>query len=393
MNSRYLYLTLPLLAGGLSAQATDGNVSYTALAPTTTQVESPSANFTADSVGEADLLFENGWYYRIAGDTMEIPFSDDGTMTVDDPAGAGPRTSIKWADVDNRGMLSAAQDIFVYSTGATEGVAIVSMSLTNISSAPIVVNVFNYGDVDLCALGADIAVGAAIGSGGFNHDLTEVSCTQTCSYSGLGADLTDMGAFSGDELTLSDPALTTLLNTLAFGPGDYVGANQWQDRTIRPGECVTYTATYTHNRAAGRFATYERYGSCTNGTNAAGVVGHPCISASDLALADITGGTVTSFDVELSNAPAAAPSFFLASLSRGNTPLFPGINICVNLQSAITLFTLTDAAGEAATTMSIPSDASLFGQTINFQYLVSDSSAANGLGTHTCCLEMAVGIQ
>src|SRR6185295_12946791 len=60
----------------------------------------PTTNFTG--VGTGDYLFEDGWWFRVSGDTQETAFPAPTTTTCAAAAG-----TITWADVAARGLFSA----------------------------------------------------------------------------------------------------------------------------------------------------------------------------------------------------------------------------------------------------------------------------------------------
>ena len=105
--------------------------------------ESQSSNFTG--VGNGDYLSEDGWWFRVAGDTLESFFPSP-TMT----NCAGNAGTITWSDVDARGQFSAVNTLILGSAATNSGYLKLTMSLTNLSTtAPLVITLFHGADIDV----------------------------------------------------------------------------------------------------------------------------------------------------------------------------------------------------------------------------------------------------
>lgn len=244
----------------------DTNVSYFLTAPSSVQSDSVAANFTANAAQLGDALFEHWWYYRIPGDADESVFRDDGSFTM---TGSGSHGDADWGDLDARGLLSAALDVDVVSTGATSGVVVSRMTLTNISGSDVVVNLFHYADIDVCGFSGNSATGS-----NDRHAITNPVCSEVLEFYGPCTDRFKVGGFGGDELGLRNGAAGDLDDTGLPFSGDHTAAFQWQDRTLVPGESATFTTTIAHNDV-GCPAVVEFYGS-----GLAGAAGVPTISSS-----------------------------------------------------------------------------------------------------------------
>src|SRR6185436_10356343 len=73
-----------------------------------------TSNFTG--VGTGDYVFEDGWWFRVSGDTQESFFPTPTTTTCAAAAG-----TITWADVNTRGLFSASNALTLTSPGANMG--------------------------------------------------------------------------------------------------------------------------------------------------------------------------------------------------------------------------------------------------------------------------------
>lgn len=132
----------PAMAGAQLCTLTGGGATYTI--PATSHYDATqTSNFTG--VGTGDLLFEDGWWFRVAGDAQEFFFPAPTTTTC--AAGAG---TITWADVSARGLFSASNTLSLTSPGAGMGELILTMSITNLSASnPLVITLFHGADFDV----------------------------------------------------------------------------------------------------------------------------------------------------------------------------------------------------------------------------------------------------
>lgn len=96
-------------------------------------------------VGTGDYLFEDGWWFRVSGDTQESFFPAPTTTTCAAAAG-----TITWADVSARGLFSASNTLALTSAAAGQGELILTMSITNLSAVnPLVISLFHGADFDV----------------------------------------------------------------------------------------------------------------------------------------------------------------------------------------------------------------------------------------------------
>jgi hypothetical protein len=105
-------------------------------------------------VGTGDYLFEDGWWFRVSGDTQESFFPAPTTTTC-----AGATGTITWADVSARGLFSASNTLTLTSAAANQGELILTMSITNLSASnPLVISLFHGADFDVNATAAGDSV-------------------------------------------------------------------------------------------------------------------------------------------------------------------------------------------------------------------------------------------
>ncbi len=106
-------------------------------------------------VGTGDYVFEDGWWFRVSGDTQESFFPAPTTTTC-----AGAAGTITWTDVSARGLFSASNTLGLTSPGANMGELILTMSITNLSTTtPLVISLFHGVDFDVNgSAGGDSAI-------------------------------------------------------------------------------------------------------------------------------------------------------------------------------------------------------------------------------------------
>lgn len=96
-------------------------------------------------IGTGDYIFEDGWWFRVSGDTQESFFPAPTTTTC-----AGAAGTITWADVNTRGLFSASHALTLTSTAANTGELIQTMTITNLSAVnPLTIELFHGADFDV----------------------------------------------------------------------------------------------------------------------------------------------------------------------------------------------------------------------------------------------------
>ncbi len=226
----------PPTFGGLTGSAVDGGVSYdyTSFGG----IDAANTNFTGASGG--DDLFENWWFYRVDGDTSEFPFPDPDTADY-----SGDTVTFTWADVDGRGFSAELVEV-VADGGGPAGSVLSTLTIVNISSANMVLDLFAFADIDL--------------GGSFGGDSATISGTDFISLADAGdfgefraggADAVQVLAFPGLDPILSDAAVDDLDGSgFPFGPGDFTGAFQWSNLVMWPGGNIGLQVSFAVNQPA-----------------------------------------------------------------------------------------------------------------------------------------------
>ena len=334
-----------------------------------------TTNFTTNPA-VADTTSESWWYYRIAGDVRESAFNTAGGQLVQN--WAGNLATLSWSNVDARGF-AAVLEITAYSTGPTAGVATHRMTVTNTSAAPLTIDLFQYTDIDHCnSAGGDTAVANPT----TNRMLITDSCTDRMEYYGFRPDHYQVTAYATLRGLLTDGAVTNLTDTgLPFGPADFTGAFQWQNRTLQPNQSLTVFAALAQNHSVcdGGAEAIE-YGTGKPGTNGQSHWGPQRPYLGSTPQLTITSGLAGAL-------PIVALSFSSASI-----PIPPIGHLNIGLSPLIT-FTVAnfDGSGVSTTPFPVPNDASLCGGSVYMQAFFFDPGAANAPIAHTPGLQWVLG--
>lgn len=251
MRTRILLgaLVAMVMAGTTSAWAqgqgaiTDPPAIYTI--PTSHYDTSPAVNFVGvGGTATTDHLFENGWWYRIAGDTAEKFFPIPGTPNFP----SGLTYTVGWTNVDGRGF-DATEVGTVINGGGPSGNVTLALTITNPSAGPVTFDLFNMVDIDLAGTaGTDSATLLTP-----NELIGLTDGTQTAQYRGVGATAFLVRPFGATDVgtVLSDTAVTNFDNSgLPFGPGDFTAGFQWAGVVVPAGESRTVMAVVAINTVA-----------------------------------------------------------------------------------------------------------------------------------------------
>lgn len=229
--------SLLLFAGVVSGQGTitAGGASYVHTA--THWDITPETHFTG--VGTGDQLFEDGWWFRIEGDTQETVFPAPGSASY-----TGDTATIAWPDLGGR-SLAVTQTVVVSSAAAGQGETSTTIAVTNNSAATITLHLFQMIDLDINgSAGGDSAT--LIQANNFIR-VTDATTGQ-CEFRGVGAVgylVLPFAATTDVAAQLSNTTVTNFTNTgLPFGPGDFTGGLQWtlQLAPGASGTVLSYTA-------------------------------------------------------------------------------------------------------------------------------------------------------
>lgn len=243
----------------------DGNLRWsTGAFPAPGQFAPQPVDFTADGCS-ADQLFEARWLWRAPGDADARALSDRGHGGFAQTH-SGAASTMDWADVDSAGLVDLRQSLVVASTSTASGLCTQTLAVTNISGAPLDLDLFFYVDVDLHDRFDDDLVLA--GSDGtrllIGDDEACAGCVEvraeTAQRFEVGASLALVQNLqnSGQRYDLADRGLS-------FGPGDLSLAFQWSVSLPVAG-VGSVTATVAHNDLfAGSRSTTRSSGFATPG--------------------------------------------------------------------------------------------------------------------------------
>ncbi len=197
--------------------------------------------------GGLDNVFEDAWYFRVAGDSDETAFTAPQTESYTGPVGEAT-----WSNVASRNLFDARLSATVYDgSSGTSSHIVNKLTITNISSEPLDIDIFGYLDFDLAdTLTDDQAVLLE------DPVLVRVSDSTTFGeFQGPGAigvqasDTADL-AVSIREL-MQDGLVTNFDGSgFPFTTGDWEGAFQWH-AVIPPGGSETFTKAYSVNQGLG----------------------------------------------------------------------------------------------------------------------------------------------
>jgi len=132
---------VPTLANAQICTLTSSGATYTI--PAASHYDgTQTSNLTG--VGTGDYLFEDGWWFRVSGDTQEFFFPAPTTTTC-----GGATGTITWTDVNGRGLFSATNTLTLSSAAAGMGQLTLTMSITNLTGSPLVITLFHGADFDV----------------------------------------------------------------------------------------------------------------------------------------------------------------------------------------------------------------------------------------------------
>jgi hypothetical protein len=236
----------PSSARAQACTITSGGASY--VIPATSHYDnSQTSNLTG--VGASDILFEDGWWFRVssAGDTREFFFPAPDTTTC-----AGANGTITWTNVSARGLFSAINTLAISSAGANQGEVILTMSITNLSASnPLAISLYHGADFDVNATAAGDS--AALLNPNNYIRITD-SVTGTADQRGFNppASAYLVRPFGATDVfvELDDTGIDNLPNTgLPATNIDYTGALQW-DLNIPASGTAAVSVSLTGNVTA-----------------------------------------------------------------------------------------------------------------------------------------------
>jgi hypothetical protein len=374
-------LSLPLaiaaLGTALSAQAftmVDGNFRVTNGAPSTLQ--SPcSLALRADALN-INHGFEHWWFYRVAGDSRESALRAVGPTS----GGLAPfltHGDRDFGDVDLRGLLRANVDLDVYATGPASGVFTSRVTLTNLSAAPVTLDLFAYTDLDIAGTSNnDVCTGTAD-----THVVTDLTGVRV-EIRGLGSDASEVGAYPAVRNKLTNAVVDNLANVLPPFNGDYTGAFQWSNRTLQPREEISFSVVFAVDTAASRVPEVAHYGA---GSTVAAQISTDTVPLQD-------NSTLRFLGIHLDGAQPNAPVGLLTNLAPAPGLPFSGLNLWVDptLPATFPIGT-TNPQGRTSYVFAIPTGPYFTGLPFYHQYIWLNPQSANGVADFSAGLKTRLG--
>lgn len=190
-----------------------------------------------------DHAIESGWFLRTGSDTSQVRQPGPDTAEYH-----GDSATFTWADVGAAG-LSATLTVTLRDSSpgllGTRGSANWTLTLSNPSGTPEVVNLFAYSDLipdGSMKVEADLVR---------DYDWLRATSGMTeVEFFGRGADRYQVTAWS-DLLDLLNSVTTTLDNSGTPFIGDFTAAFHWQDRPLPANGSVTFNWVHSVNELAG----------------------------------------------------------------------------------------------------------------------------------------------
>ncbi len=233
--------------GGDPGSITDGDSSYTFLG--------------FDSNGQANWqpgggdvsgnqLFQSWWWYRADDQNSETAF---GQGFPDNTVYSGDTATFSGNENDAPDPIGLVWDMtWTVSTGILPALNS-TISVTNTTNDPIVLNIFHYGDIDLNGSGSDTA------TVNDNGDVIVVSDSgtpgATIQYAGDNPDAFQVDVQDDLLELLNDDEITNLTNVNNVTvPADFTAGFQWIDVVLLPGESEEFSIGFVIVPAPGATA-------------------------------------------------------------------------------------------------------------------------------------------
>jgi cellobiose-specific phosphotransferase system component IIB len=357
-----ILLSTPVSGQAVTGTITHNNVSFTvASIPGSTNTAGPSCNFSAAGV---DHLFQSGWLYRIDADPNGSGFNNSGgQMTT---SYAGRAAQLNWANADGRG-ISAQLDIHVLSTGATTGICVQKMTVTNRTAAAMTVNLYAYADFDVSGtFGNDSAV---LVTPAPQQQITDPTTGVRCYFLGIGEDNYQTAVYNTVATAILGGAINLSNTGLPFGPGDWTSAYQWRDRVLQPNEDLIATVVLG----------IERQTPCEDdnmvrfhGPGKPGTNGNAAQESESLALGQAN-------ELTFGNGPVGAVPIILLGFGAASIPVPPFGNLYMATIATNFLGPPFDATRTSTAFLTVPDNPAFCGIEVEAQAVWGDPGASAGL--------------
>lgn len=177
-----------------------------------------------------DHGYEVGWFIRGPGDETQVRQPLPATATYQ-----GDTAVFTWTDVATI-AAEATLEVKVDDTSAgrdgSKGAKTWTLTISNTTSQPQEINVFTYVDLDLADSSSDHTA-TLLQANNWMEVLGNDKGPTIGEIRGIGADRYAVTTHSDLRDELNGPEPITLGNTgLPYGPGDFAGGLQWQNRTL-----------------------------------------------------------------------------------------------------------------------------------------------------------------
>jgi len=356
-----LFLGAAVLAQANPGVIADRNVTFgISSIPGSTNTAGPACSFAAAGVNQ---LYQNGWLYRLAGDLQGSGFNGGGAQLR--TSYSGRHAQLYWANADNRG-LEACLDFTVLSKGATSGICVQRMTLTNRTAAPMTVNLYAYADFDVSGAGGDSAV---LVNPAPQQRISDATTGVRCYFLGVGHDHYLTVAYGVVSGTILGGAINLTDTGLPFGPGDWTSAYQWQDRVLGPGDELVAHAilgieSMVPNAAP---ATASLHGHGKNGTGGTG-----CIGLQSLVLGQAN-------ELTFSNGVQGAFPMIALGIGPAVLPFPPFADVYIASIAATQFGAPFDPSGTSTTPFPLPDNPAYCGLPLEVQGFWVDPGAYGGI--------------
>lgn len=251
-----LLLAAVLCAGSIGLACAQGTISDDDVSFVRGQTPwdgTPEADLTGVSEVLTDNhLYQTGWAFRVQGDTREFFFP---APTIQDYGGA--MSENVWLDVASRGLFSAVETSSVVdgdglAGGSPSGWVMMRMTLSNLSQTdPVSFDLFHVIDLDVggSANGDTAELISPVNNPTLRFEDSEGDVGY---YYGEDVDRFTVRTFESNNVffALDDGDVDSFDDALPQGEDDYVAGMQWQNRTLLPGETLSFVVRFAINRGA-----------------------------------------------------------------------------------------------------------------------------------------------
>lgn len=338
--------------------------------------------------------YASWWYFRLHGfmngGGRQYSFVDNGATTTRHASGNCIVTS--WSNVDGLNIFAAEMvDLVVGRPGNVGGFVKRRLKITNRMDRHLEISIFHYLDVDVCGTpGGDSVTGPMI------HTITDAACQESIRFLPTPDDFMDDEADVFPSLRdrlLPDPrANYNLAGWPGAFNGDYTGAFQWVRvqgapyRVIPAYGSATFTVYIECGAAPATRLKEHAYGHALPAASGSSYGNAPDITSAGTPFQD--GANQRYVQVLLEKGNPVSPA--LLSIALAPAALAIGdLSVWIDLNTAVSLFTVTDPFGAAVSTLRLPTAPDLVGLGLFSQWFILDPGALRP--SHTGGFEVRIG--